>query len=201
MPGVYIFRSKHAAWFKLGHTGRPTPYGRISPQGFHGCRHPRELDGHLNEGDFELEAWYPTLGVLDELWAHQQMRSEFYPMSELPKATGLLQSRGAAATVLSARDRAQREARQQADGLAAREAPALTRCTEAEARAQESASRVAALEQAARDGRRERERERERERARAILAGWSLSDSSEDALSICRFHAPLLRRASSARAS
>ena len=46
-----------------------------------------------------------------------------------------------------------------------------------------------------------RERERERERARAILAGWSLSDSSEHALSIRRFHAPLLRRASSARAS
>ena len=99
--GVYIFASKRADWIKIGHhkatASRPNVYYRVARRGFHSCVHPRELDGHLDEEDFALVRWYPSLGRRDETAAHRSCGEEcgeFHPLSELRRAVECLDARG-----------------------------------------------------------------------------------------------------------
>jgi hypothetical protein len=105
--GVYIFQSKCGRWIKIGHhkitASRPNVYFRVARRGFHSCVHPRELAGRLDEADFELVRWYPTLGRRDETIAHRGCPSvacgEFHPLSDLDDAIRILDSRGVAGDV------------------------------------------------------------------------------------------------------
>ena len=99
--GVYIFQSKHGDWIKIGHhkitSSRPNVYFRVARRGFHSCIHPPELRKHLNEIDFELVRWYPTLGRRDETIAHRTCKErygEFHPLSDLEEAIRVLDARG-----------------------------------------------------------------------------------------------------------
>jgi hypothetical protein len=85
MPGVYIFRSKHAAWFKLGHTGRPTPYGRISPA--------------------PAREW---LDVTTVDWDEEELRRVDWDVEELG---ALIESARIASCALEARERCERAER------------------------------------------------------------------------------------------
>lgn len=88
--GVYIFRSCHAQWFKLGHhklrPARPTVYHRIAGRGFYSCVAPPCLHGRLGIDNFELLAWYPTLTKQHEGALHRKRicsYGEFHPADEL----------------------------------------------------------------------------------------------------------------------
>lgn len=102
--GVYIFQSKRAPWIKIGHMkltpSRPNVYFRIAGRGFHSCVHPKELVDHLDEVDFELVRWYPSLCRRDETAAHRGCPSEgcgeFHPSSDLGEAIRILDARGVA---------------------------------------------------------------------------------------------------------
>ena len=104
--GVYIFQSNHAPWIKIGHhkvtQTRPNVYYRIARRGFHSCVHPRDLNDHLDEQDFTLVSWYPTLGRRDETCAHKSCSlsiGEFHPLSDMERAKECLDSRGQACSV------------------------------------------------------------------------------------------------------
>lgn len=99
--GVYIFRSLHLPWIKIGHhritDRRPNVYYRVANRGFNSCVHPPELEGKLALDDFELVAWYPTLDRRDESAAHRACRSrwgEFHPLEDLSTALAVCDSRG-----------------------------------------------------------------------------------------------------------
>jgi hypothetical protein len=90
--GVYVFRSAHAPWVKVGHhlarPRRPHAYYRVAGRGFESVVHPRELDGRLGVHDLVLEAWYPTLTRADEGRVHRACAradavGEFHPLAEL----------------------------------------------------------------------------------------------------------------------
>lgn len=59
--GVYVFRSHHAPWIKVGHHAatlkRPNVYYRVARRGFYSCIHPAELAGKLSIDDVALLAW------------------------------------------------------------------------------------------------------------------------------------------------
>ena len=104
--GVYIFRSKHSDWIKIGHhkisKARPNVYYRVANRGFHSCVHPHELDEHLNESDFTLLRWYPNLTRRDETKAHRsccQSCGEFHPFSDFDNAIRCLDGLGDAVDV------------------------------------------------------------------------------------------------------
>jgi hypothetical protein len=109
--GVYIFQSKRGPWIKIGHhkvtKTRPNVYYRIARRGFRSCVHPRDLDEHLDEEDFTLVAWYPTLGRRDETLAHRSCSrsfGEFHPLADMTQAKNCLDGRGQPCAV-SADDR------------------------------------------------------------------------------------------------
>ena len=99
--GVYIFKSKHGHWMKIGHhkvtRARPNVYYRIARRGFHSCVHPPELNDHLDEEHFILVRWYPLLGRRDETAAHKSCETaygEFHLDSDMERAIRCLDQRG-----------------------------------------------------------------------------------------------------------
>lgn len=105
--GVYIFRSRHAPWIKVGHhrvtPSRPNVYYRVAGRGFYSCVHPRELRGRLALRDLELVAWYPALGRRDERQLHraapQGAVGEFHRLHDLEALLRRADALGARATV------------------------------------------------------------------------------------------------------
>ena len=73
--GVYIFKSLHGPWIKIGHhritPRRPNVYYRVAGRGFCSCVHPPELCDHLSMDDFLLIAWYPELDRRCERLVHR----------------------------------------------------------------------------------------------------------------------------------
>jgi hypothetical protein len=89
--GVYVFRSLHAPYVKVGHhlvsPRRPNAYYRVAGRGFHSVIHPDELDGKLWLEDLELMGWFPSLGRADETRVHRACTArvgEFHPADDLP---------------------------------------------------------------------------------------------------------------------
>lgn len=90
--GVYIVKSKHANWVKLGHhkitERRPNVFFRYIGRGFNSCIHPDEITGKLNFEDIELLHWFPNLATKDEMSIHRVLRKfthvgEWYKLENL----------------------------------------------------------------------------------------------------------------------
>ena len=88
--GVYVFRSLHGPWIKIGHhlstPRRPNAYYRVAGRGFQSVIHPPELDGLLYMKDLCLVRWYPSLTRQDETMVHRTFSQgkigEFHPVSD-----------------------------------------------------------------------------------------------------------------------
>ena len=105
--GVYVFRSIHAPWIKVGHhkpsKSRPNVYFRIAGRGFHSCVHPKELKTRLDMMDFGLIAWYPGLSLRDESAIHRVCDTacgEFHHLSDVEKVIAECNRRGESGIVL-----------------------------------------------------------------------------------------------------
>lgn len=88
--GVYVFRTLHAPYVKVGHhlvcPRRPHAYYRVAGRGFESVKHPEELTGRLGMRDLELVAWYPSLTRADECRVHKSCTTrvgEFHEAWEL----------------------------------------------------------------------------------------------------------------------
>ena len=88
--GVYIFRSIHGPYIKVGHYSGKNVYSRIAHRGFHSCVCPRELMDRVNLEDMELMAWFPQLTKKEERevkkrWKEERIygKSEWFPETML----------------------------------------------------------------------------------------------------------------------
>lgn len=57
--GVYVFRSFHAPYIKVGHYSGKNAFSRISHRGFYSCVCPNEIKDRVSMDDMELIAWFP----------------------------------------------------------------------------------------------------------------------------------------------
>lgn len=84
--GVYIFKSIHSNWIKIGHhkitEKRPNVYFRVIRRGFNSCKHPTEIDGLLDFEDLKLLNWFPNLIRKDENRIHKLCRKRFDRVGE-----------------------------------------------------------------------------------------------------------------------
>jgi hypothetical protein len=72
--GVYIFKSKHGPYIKVGHVKAGDPWMRVYNRGFYSCICPNSLKGKVNMEDLELCKWYPSLNTSDEKYFHFKMK-------------------------------------------------------------------------------------------------------------------------------
>lgn len=87
--GLYMFKSKHAPYIKVGHTTHENPWHRLDgscgvPEGFNSVRHPSSLEGKVNMEDLTLEGWWPEVTIEEERSLHLLCRrlsvvGEWYP--------------------------------------------------------------------------------------------------------------------------
>lgn len=82
--GVYVYRSLHAAYVKVGHYAGKNAWSRVAHRGFYSCNRPAALGERISVDDVELVAWYPHLTRQDERdvkkkWQIQRRRTEWYP--------------------------------------------------------------------------------------------------------------------------
>ena len=84
--GVYIFRSKHGHWIKVGHhkvrAQAPNVYYRVIRRGFYSCKRPDEIKDRVGFDDLELLHWYPNLTSKDEHILHSLFRSKYEHIGE-----------------------------------------------------------------------------------------------------------------------
>jgi hypothetical protein len=80
--GVYIFRSRHGPYIKVGHYTGQNAYSRVAHRGFYSCACPREIRDRVSVGDIELVAWFPSLSRKDETTVKKQWKTERLPKSE-----------------------------------------------------------------------------------------------------------------------
>jgi hypothetical protein len=77
--GVYIIKSKHANWFKVGHhkisASRPNVYYRYINRGFYSVICPEELQNRVGFWDVELLYFFKNLTTRDERQIHRDLRS------------------------------------------------------------------------------------------------------------------------------
>lgn len=84
--GVYVFRSAHAPYIKVGHYSGENAYSRVAHRGFSSCVCPSEVRGRVAMDDLELMAWFPGQGRKTEahikrVWKHCRVygKSEWMP--------------------------------------------------------------------------------------------------------------------------
>lgn len=79
--GVYIIKSKHANWFKVGHhkisASRPNVYYRYINRGFYSVICPDELQNRVGFWDVELLYFFKNLTTRDERQIHRDLRSTY----------------------------------------------------------------------------------------------------------------------------
>ena len=95
--GVYVFRSRHGPFIKVGHYSGTNVYSRIAHRGFHSCVCPRELGGRVNLEDMELMAWFPQLTKNEERevkkrWKEERIygKSEWFPETSMTSILSFL---------------------------------------------------------------------------------------------------------------
>lgn len=88
--GVYIFRSLHAPYIKIGHYQGKNAYSRIAHRGFSSCLCPTEIEGRVSINDMELVAWFPhqtkkTEQNIKKQWKKHRIygKSEWMPSDKL----------------------------------------------------------------------------------------------------------------------
>lgn len=99
--GVYVFRSVHAPYVKVGHhlvtTRRPNAYYRIAGRGFESIIHPDELHGRTYIPDLVLVGWYPQLTRTVEAEVHRHFSvgrvGEFHRLEDLDEILAWLGAR------------------------------------------------------------------------------------------------------------
>ena len=64
--GVYIFKSKHRDFIKIGHYCKYNAWSRIAHRGFYSVKRPDELTNNVGVEDMELIYWFPNLNMSDE---------------------------------------------------------------------------------------------------------------------------------------
>jgi hypothetical protein len=95
--GVYIFKSKHIDFIKVGHYKKTNPWCRIAHRGFYSCKSPPVLQNKLCVYDFELIGWFPNLTTIHESQVKQRCykfrnSTEFYPLLCLDSILKYLES-------------------------------------------------------------------------------------------------------------
>ena len=73
--GVYVFRSLHGPYIKIGHYAKSNAWSRIAHRGFHKILHPKELRGKVSVEDFTLVYWNQTHTTKDEKSFHKHCAS------------------------------------------------------------------------------------------------------------------------------
>lgn len=71
--GVYVFRSFHAPYIKVGHYNGKNAFSRIAHRGFSSCVCPHEIQDRVSINDVELIAWFPKQTRKTE----QQIKKQF----------------------------------------------------------------------------------------------------------------------------
>jgi len=86
--GVYVFRSKHEPYIKVGHYQGKNVWSRIAHRGFSSCVCPLLLVDRVTYADMELVGWFPNLTKKEESnikrkWKDQRIygKSEWFPLS------------------------------------------------------------------------------------------------------------------------
>lgn len=74
--GVYIFRSIHAPFIKVGHYSGQNAWSRIAHRGFYSCVCPNEIKDRVSIDDLELLAWFPTLTKKHERAVKSQWKKD-----------------------------------------------------------------------------------------------------------------------------
>jgi hypothetical protein len=91
--GVYIIKSLHADWFKLGHhkisERRPNVFYRYINRGFYSCKCPEEIKNKVGFDDLQLIYWFINLDINDEHNIHSQLKQNFHNMGEWYKYSDL----------------------------------------------------------------------------------------------------------------
>jgi len=64
--GVYIFKSIHGPYIKVGHYKGLNAWSRIAHRGFYSCVCPNDIRDRVSVQDMELCAWFPNLTKKEE---------------------------------------------------------------------------------------------------------------------------------------
>ena len=98
--GVYIFRSLHAPYIKIGHYNGKNAFSRIAHRGFYSCVCPQEIKHRVAMDDMELLAWFPkqnkkTEQQIKKKWKHSRIygKSEWMPLDKLEDVLEFLEQR------------------------------------------------------------------------------------------------------------
>lgn len=98
--GVYVFRSLHAPYIKVGHYQGKNAFSRIAHRGFSSCLCPQEVKGTVSMEDMELVAWFPqqtkkTEQAIKKQWKQDRIygKSEWFPADRLDAILSYLQER------------------------------------------------------------------------------------------------------------
>lgn len=81
--GVYIFKSKHGPYIKVGHYQGRNAWSRVAHRGFYSCVCPEEIRDRVSVNDLELVAWFPELTKKEERMIKTKWRKHrIYEKSE-----------------------------------------------------------------------------------------------------------------------
>lgn len=96
--GVYIFKSVHGPYIKIGHYMGQNAYSRVAHRGFGSCVCPDGLENKVSAHDVELVAWFPsqtkkTEQTIKRKWRTSRIKnSEWMPDHLLPQVMGFLEA-------------------------------------------------------------------------------------------------------------
>lgn len=95
--GVYIFKSFHAPYIKVGHYQNKNAFSRIAHRGFYSCVCPNEIKDKVSMDDMELVAWFPnqkkkTEQQIKKKWKKSRVygRSEWFPSDKMTEILDFL---------------------------------------------------------------------------------------------------------------
>lgn len=88
--GVYVFRSIHAPYIKIGHYSGENAFSRIAHRGFRSCVCPNEIKDKTSINDMELVGWFPkqnkkTENMIKKKWKKHRIygKSEWMPLNKM----------------------------------------------------------------------------------------------------------------------
>jgi len=98
--GVYIYKSLHAPYIKIGHYQGKNAFSRIAHRGFYSCVCPNEIKHCVSLEDMELIAWFPHQDrkverLIKSRWRKDRVygKSEWMPLSKLEEVLQFLLSK------------------------------------------------------------------------------------------------------------